>query len=237
MAFVDAPVCVETFSVVWICDPERRADCPEGRTILALDRGAWTIVGRSERLCLEDLVVHMPEPAALRFDAFLWCQRSLDELIGAALLEPGGLGPVRIGMTVAEIEAATRSRLDVPEGDDSVGVGDCRWVGLGSPAEVDLIVRAPAGTPPGDLHRVAVVVSIWGYIGATERGVGLGDPQAEALAAYPDAEVQPNVWSQPNGLWISWPTRDHPQAITFETDGARVTAIHAGRHLPEGCHP
>jgi hypothetical protein len=235
---VDAPVCVGTFALVTFCDPERREECSEGRSILALDGGAWAIVGRSERLCLEDLVVHMPEPTALGFDAFFWCDRSWEDVLGAALLEPGGLGPVRIGMTVAELEATTRMRAEVPEGDDSVGIGDCRWVGLGSTSQtVRLIVRAPAGTAPGELHQVAVVVSIFGFLGATDRGITIGASQDAVLEAYPDAEVQPNVWSLPNGLWISSPARDHPRAITYETDGTRVTNIHAGRHMPEGCHP
>jgi hypothetical protein len=233
---VAGPTCVGTFAIVQFCDPATAGACPPGETILVLDRGAWRIVGRADG-CVEDLTEHMPERTALLFEAYLWCNRSWDDLLGAAVLEPGGLGPVRFGMTIADLEAATRMRIEVPEGDDSVGIGDCRWVGLGATSQaVNLIVRAPAGVAPGDLHRAAVVVSIFSYVGVTERGIRLSDPQDAVLQAYPDAEVQPNVWSQPNGLWISWPARDHPQAITFETDGSRVTGIHAGRHMPEGCH-
>ena len=57
------------------------------------------------------------------------------------------------------------------------------------------------------------------------------------LQAYPDAEVQPNVWSEPNGL-LDLLAGAGPPAGHHLRDG-RVTGpgIHAGRHMPEGCHP
>jgi hypothetical protein len=236
-----APECVDGFALVNVCDPavaetSPEMPCPEGYQVLGLADGAWSIIGHSLSTCAEDIEDVVPLDIAVRFEVLRIC--SWDRLLAGALLEPGGLGPVRIGMTVAAIEAATDARIEVPEGDDAVGIGDCRWVGLGTTSQaVNLIIRAPAGTAPADLHRVAVVVSIFSYVGATERGIGLGDPESAVLAAYPQAEVLPNPWSEPDGRWISWPARDHPQAITFETDGARVTGVHAGRHMPEGCHP
>jgi hypothetical protein len=154
----------------------------------------------------------------------------------ANVLTANGFGPLRIGMTTAEIEAAL--------GADS----DPGAVGGPDPASCDMF--HPARAPDGLLVMTnnGVLASVWLTRAATvetDRGFNIGDDAAAIKAAYgASAVVVPHKYeSAPAEYIIVWATADHtsPNArgVKYEIgqDG-KVKAIAGGGpsiEYVEGC--
>ena len=152
-----------------------------------------------------------------------------------------GWGPLRIGMTLAEITAALGPDADPA----SVGGAD--------PAACDQFrpERAPEGTllmiEEGRLSRISLIRT---STLKTDRGFGLGDSAAAIKAAYGDlAVVSPHKYQDAPSEYVTvWsgaaptpntPAPDTARGIVYEIGGdGTVTAIHAGGpaiQYVEGC--
>ena len=157
--------------------------------------------------------------------------------VSAAMkLTAQGYGPLRIGMTVAEIEASMGPDAD-PEA-----------VGGPDPASCDMF--RPARAPEGLLVMVenGVLTSIWVSRNAgveTDRALNVGDPAAEVKRVYGDAAVvEPHKYVPAPAEYITvWATSDrqgpNARGLTYEigSDG-RVESIAAGGtsiQYVEGC--
>jgi hypothetical protein len=151
--------------------------------------------------------------------------------VDANAVTSNGWGPLRIGMTRAEVTAA-------------VGAGNPNAVGGADPASCDLF--HPARAPEGMLVMIQqdVLTSITLRNNTelkTDRGFGVGDTSAAIKAAYgAGAIVEPHKYVQGAEYITIWSVGAPPNATTFvqdanargiryETgaDGA-VTAVHAG---------
>lgn len=141
-------------------------------------------------------------------------------------LSEAGIGPVRVGMTVAEAAAALGAATAQAD------TQDCAYVGLaGLPAGVSLmteqgrIVRVDAD----DSSRVA-----------TARGAKVGWTEAQVLAAYPGARVEPHKYEDGHYvIAIPGAPADTTHRIVFETAGGTVTRFRGGQtpqvEYVEGC--
>ncbi len=131
-----------------------------------------------------------------------------------------GMGPVSIGMTVAQASQALRGRSDNALTADTTS--DCQVILLpGAPGVVRLMVAD-------------------GYLGAiyttdstvrSERGARVGDREATIQSLYAGrVSVEPHKYvEQGHNLVVSSPApRDSLYRIIFETDGVRVTEMRAG---------
>jgi hypothetical protein len=111
------------------------------------------------------------------------------------VLTANGFGPLRIGMTRAEVEAA----LGPDANPNAVGGPD--------PASCDTFhpTRAPEGLTV--MVEQGVLTSIWLDNGATiktDRGFGVGDEASAIKAAYgPTATVTPHKYSAPPAEYIT----------------------------------
>jgi hypothetical protein len=139
-----------------------------------------------------------------------------------------GIGPVRAGMTLAELSKAAgeplRPAYDINE--------TCDYV-------------KPQFLPKG--VTVMILEDSVGRIDVTEKGVltkegvGIGDAESRVLSVYgPRAQVQPHKYTGPTGHYvIIEQPGDTLHRIVFETDGKVVERYHAGRRpavdLVEGC--
>ncbi|PAX06836.1 hypothetical protein [Sphingomonas lenta] len=162
-----------------------------------------------------------------------------------AALTAEGWGPLRVGMTRAQVEAALG-----PDAEPNA-------VGGPEPDRCDQFrpARAPEGLivmiEDGRLTRVSLVE---GAALRTDRGLGLGATAAQVRAAYGRSlDEKPHAYAHPPGLYLThWATRgtgDAPDAdhlaatdargIRYETGATgRVEAIHAGGpsiQYVEGC--
>ncbi len=138
-----------------------------------------------------------------------------------------GIGPLRIGMSLAEASAALGGALIVPPNADTAACDYVEW--RGAPAGVTLMVDA------GRLARVDVSLS--GV--RTANGIGVGDSEEAVQRAYGGrAVVSPHKYEDGYYLAVADPT-DTLFALVFETSGGKVTRYRGGRRpqveYVEGC--
>lgn len=133
-----------------------------------------------------------------------------------------GIGPVRVGMTIADVERLLGgvARVDRIEPGDECGYAYVAGVpdGISFMVSGDTIVRThvnAAGFPD-------------------EAGLGVGSTEADVLARRAGMIlVEPHPYTGPEGhyLMVDNPARPGFRLI-YETDGQRVITLRAGR-LPE----
>jgi len=147
-----------------------------------------------------------------------------------------GFGPLRVGMTRAEVEAA----LGPDANPEAVGGPD--------PASCDMF--RPDRAPEGLLVMIenGVLTSVWisrNTAVGTDRGLSIGDTAAEVKGVYGSAaEVEPHKYVEPPAEYITvWSTADHQspaaRGLVYEIgrDG-RVQSIAGGGpsiQYVEGC--
>lgn len=144
------------------------------------------------------------------------------------VLRADGVGPVRVGMTVAEADQALSGGLD-----STTGLEACDYVRpKQGPEGVSLMVEN------GRIVRVDVVDSARV---STVAGVLPGESEARVREAYPTVRVQPHKYDERGHYMIVIPgaPADTLHRIVFETDGARVTSMRGGLfpavEYVEGC--
>ena len=140
-----------------------------------------------------------------------------------------GIGPVRIGMTVAEAELALQRRLvsEWPEEPDN----SCAYYSA-RPAIEGLAFMVVGGRVVRyDVHDLTV---------RTKSGVAVGDPVARVRGIYGRRlEVMPHFYSGPDESYLTLWSKDRKTAIRFETREGKVGTFYAGYaeqvQYVEGC--
>lgn len=139
--------------------------------------------------------------------------------VSADTLTPNGFGPLRIGMTLAEVEAA----LGPDSNPEAVGGPD--------PESCDIFhpTRAPAGLTV--MIEKGVLTSIWLADASplkTDRGFGVGDTATVIKAAYgPTANVSPHKYASPPAEYITvWSVGGGADYV--QDPAARGIAYHVG---------
>ena len=161
-----------------------------------------------------------------------------ERLTPASPLRVDGIGPVRIGMTLAQASAASGLHFAVDPTSSAnpercgVAVPDGVPPGLSFMVEGGTTIvridvhRLPDGSPPTT---------------ATDAGVRVGTPEEEVAAAYPGISVRPHP-TAPGGRYLAH-APEEPRVkgfeLLFETDGKVVTTFRSGViavvEAPEGC--
>jgi hypothetical protein len=172
--------------------------------------------------------------------AIAGCSRPADDRPGATsdsqqrrpsgiVVTETGIGPLRAGMTVAQGEAALRTSLGAPPGQDSANCRMVQWV----------------GGPPGlrvmvENNRIVRVDVDSGAL-TTAAGARIGDTEERVKGLYAGRlVVRPHKYSGGRYLVVMpAAAADSAFRLIFETDGKRVTRYRAG-HRPqveyvEGC--
>ena len=155
-----------------------------------------------------------------------------ERLTSASRLRLDGIGPIQVGMTLAEatVAAGVPVRID-PRTD--LGRGCAHAFADGGPQGVRFMVVE------GRIVRVEVVRSPI----LTLSGVGTGSTVDEVLATYPNRiRVQPNPYSGHLGgrdLFYVADEESRHLGLMFETDGQSVRTFRSGFlgavMAPEGC--
>jgi hypothetical protein len=128
-----------------------------------------------------------------------------------------GVGPVRVGMSVNEAEAALGAPLLRPR-----SLADCAYV---RPSQ------GPAGLSFMVVQGRIARIDVDSATVATTAGARVGDSEARVRALYGERLiVSPHKYVE--GHYLTVTPRDTGHRVVFETDGQRVTRYRAGR-LPE----
>jgi hypothetical protein len=153
--------------------------------------------------------------------------RSADTSAAGLVVDAHGIGVVRVGMTLGELNAALgdslRPAYEINEECDFVTPQALRGASL--MILLDSVARVDVDAP-GILTR---------------EGAGVGDTEASVLALYgARARVQPHKYTGPEGHYVIISTPgDTAYRIIFETDGKKVERYRAGRSpgvdYIEGC--
>lgn len=160
------------------------------------------------------------------------------QLTAESKLTIDGIGPIRVGMTVAEAEASAQVRL--VERGARAGGGSCYYLrpqsgleGLAfmvtSNREDERIVR--------NQDQIARVDVYQGGRTTTVSGAKIGDSEARIKAIYGSKiQVSPHKYSRDRGgkylTYVPRDAADRSYRLIFETLNGRVTQFRSGR-LPE----
>lgn len=136
-----------------------------------------------------------------------------------------GIGPIRVGMTVADTNAAIGGGFAAPKG----GASGCTYA---------VLTKAPPGLAvmleDGKVARVEVRS---GSI-QTSRGARIGDSEPRLKILYPGITTTPHKYVA-GGHYLTVLGSDPANRIVFETDGGKVTTFRSGRtpavEYVEGC--
>jgi len=153
---------------------------------------------------------------------------STERIGGPMDLTEHGIGPVRVGMTLAEVAGATSAGIRLV-GTDSTECSYLSWrdgpPGVLIMAEGGRVVRI-------DVRNPAIT---------TPEGIKIGSTEAEVQQRYAgQIEVLPHKYTDGHYLVITpRNSADRELRIVFETDGKKVETLRGGRVPPvqyvEGC--
>jgi len=138
-----------------------------------------------------------------------------------------GIGPVRIGMSLSEINSVLHEKWSMPENKDDQScfyVDSARHAGMGFMILDGRLARI-------DVDRPGV---------RAEKGIQVGDSEARALKVYgPKLKIEPHFYSGPEGHYLTIRSGDSRYGTRFETENGKMDVFYAGTSaaisLVEGC--
>jgi hypothetical protein len=141
-------------------------------------------------------------------------------------VEMDGAGPVKIGMSLAEVNQALGEQVMAPE----MGLErSCFHVNSSSQPSLDFMIEE------GKLTRIDVTAR-----GAqTDKGIAVGAFVAAVTSAYGKDVQTDKHYLDPNAHYLTALSKDKKFGIRFEIENDKVTAFYAGTtraiNLVEGC--
>jgi hypothetical protein len=134
-----------------------------------------------------------------------------------------GVGPVKIGMTLPQLNGALHEKFAMPESKEDQG---CFYVTATKHPQVSFMIE--------DKHLVRVDVDKSGV--ATTEGIQVGDSEEHVKHVYGSRlQVEPNHYTDGHYLTL----RSGKYGIRFETEDGKVSTFYAGTfeaiQYVEGC--
>ena len=150
-----------------------------------------------------------------------------------------GIGPIKIGMTLAEAAAAVGKPVKV---DPNYMLDGCAYAAVeGGPKELSFMVGRDKDADPWRIFRADVNE---GSPIATISGIRVGATEAQVKEAYSGKggsyTVGPHPYVGPEGHYLTYDADGKGgDLLIFETDGKKVTSFRAGEETSvqaiEGC--
>ena len=138
---------------------------------------------------------------------------------------PAGIGKIKAGMTLQEVNVATNNEIDIP-----AKLDECAYIRpKNAPKGVALMVEK------GTVSRVDITQ---GTV-ATAKGARIGDSEDRIKSLYANqVKVMPHKYTDGHYLVVT-PAGGGENRIVFETDGKKVLRYRSGREpaveYVEGC--
>jgi hypothetical protein len=143
------------------------------------------------------------------------------------VLRQDGIGPVKVGMNLAQLNTILHEKFAVPESKDEQA---CFYVDAAARPHVSFMIVN------GHLARI----DVYGTGVPTTNGIQVGDPEERAKQVYGSRlTVKPHAYTGPEGHYLTIRSADGHYGIRFETDNGKITIFYAGRfdaiQYIEGC--
>jgi hypothetical protein len=152
--------------------------------------------------------------------------------VGAAdddswVIRDNGIGPVKIGMSLSELNTVLREKFSMPENKDDQScfyVDSAKHAGIGFMILDGRLARIDVGRP--GVH--------------TAKGIQVGDSEVLALKVYgPKLIIEPHFYTSPEGHYLTIRSSDSRYGIRFETYKGKIDMFYVGTsaaiNLVEGC--
>ena len=144
------------------------------------------------------------------------------------VITPDGLGPLKIGMTLAQASKALGARLTI-DAHDSDAV---------SCSELDVPDKGGLGMMFENRRLTRIAVFKPSHL-KTTLGIGIGSTEAEVKAKYKPLDDKPQAYDELPAKDLTWWATKDKRGIRFQTDTTKhVKAIFAGNSAityVEGC--
>lgn len=138
-----------------------------------------------------------------------------------------GVGPVKIGMSLSQLNAALHEKFVMPENKEDRG---CFDVTSTKHPVVSFMIEG----------GVVVRVDVDGAGVSTVEGIQVGDSEARARRVYgPSLKVEPHAYTGPEGHYLTVRSTSGEFGIRFETNKGMIESFYAGQFKAiqyiEGC--
>ena len=138
-----------------------------------------------------------------------------------------GTGPVKIGMSLSDLNAALHESFSMPDDKDERA---CFYVEHAKHPRVAFMIQKGYVTRV-DVDQPGVV---------TAEGMKIGDSESRAIQVYGSKlKVEPHHYTAPEGHYLTVLSNNERYGIRFETDGGKIVRFYAGQRqaiaLVEGC--
>lgn len=143
-------------------------------------------------------------------------------------VRPDGIGPVKIGMSLSQLNAVLHETFSMPESKDDRA---CFYVGPAKYPDISFMIER------GRLSRI----DIDGASVSTAEGIHIGDSESHTRKVYGSRlKVEPHAYTgEGGGHYLTMYSSDGRYGIRFETDGKKVVGFYAGKSQAiayiEGC--
>ena len=143
------------------------------------------------------------------------------------IVRQNGVGPVKIGMSLGQLNAVLHEKFAPPTSKDEQA---CFYVDTAKQRQILFMIV------DGRLARVDVSKAGLG----TAEGIQVGDSEERARQVYGSRlEVKPHAYTGPQGHYLTLRSTDGRYGIRFVTDEGKITMFYAGRfdaiQYIEGC--
>jgi hypothetical protein len=165
--------------------------------------------------------------ARLLFTSILFTAVAVSTAAQEWLVGFDGIGPVKIGMSLSELNVALHEGFSMPEDKDEQA---CFYVEHAKHPGVAFMIQAGHVTRV-DVDRPKV---------STAEGIGIGDSESRAMQVYGSKlKVEPHHYTAPEGHYLTVLSSNERYGIRFETDKGKIVRFYAGQlqaiALIEGC--
>lgn len=150
-------------------------------------------------------------------------------------LDSGGLGPIRIDMSVSEVGDLLDIELTLQTIGEDNGAGACAWISSPDLGPISMLAET---TGDGDARITAIRVDSGPW--STPSGLRVGSSEDEIRTAL-DGQLRENTHVYVPGNYLTFVPTDpaDPYGVKFETNGHEAFAVHVGHHqwisYVEGC--
>jgi hypothetical protein len=166
--------------------------------------------------------------ARVLFASILFATVAVCTVAQAWVVRFDGTGPVKIGMSLSELNTALHEKFLMPQDDKDEAA--CFYLNSSKHPGIAFMIQEGHVTRI-DVDRPGV---------STAEGIKIGDSESRAMQVYGNKlKVEPHHYTAPEGHYLTLLSGNERYGIRFETDKGKIVRFYAGQRQAityvEGC--